>query len=47
MALDAAIHDLPLPVVYQFYYRRWFWLGWPAFVGVLVIFYLMVAKPGL
>jgi uncharacterized membrane protein len=46
LAMDAAIHDLPLPVVYQFYYRRWFWLGWPAFVGVLVIFYLMVAKPG-
>jgi len=44
---DAANHDLPLPVVYQFYYGRWFALGWPAFIGVLVIFYLMVAKPGL
>ncbi len=22
----------------------WFGLGWPAFIGVLVIFYLMVAK---
>jgi uncharacterized membrane protein len=46
LAIDAANHDLPLPVVYQFYYRRWFALGWPAFIGVLVIFYLMVAKPG-
>jgi uncharacterized membrane protein len=46
LAIDAANHDLPLPVVYQFYYRQWFWLGWPAFIGVLVIFYLMVAKPG-
>jgi uncharacterized membrane protein len=46
LAIDAANHDLSLPVVYQFYYRQWFWLGWPAFTGVLVIFYLMVAKPG-
>jgi uncharacterized membrane protein len=45
LAIDAANHDLPLPVVYQFYYRRWFALGWPAFMGVLAIFYLMVAKP--
>jgi uncharacterized membrane protein len=32
-------------------YRRfkwiWFALGWPAFVGVLAIFYLMVFKPDL
>jgi len=34
-------------VLYEFYYRRWIALGWPAFSGVLVIFYLMVAKPGL
>jgi uncharacterized membrane protein len=47
LAIDAANHGLPLPVVYQFYYRRWFWLGWPAFIGVLAIFYLMVAKPSL
>jgi len=23
----------------------WFWLGWPAFLSVLVIFWLMIAKP--
>lgn len=45
LATHAANHNLPLPLVYQFYYRRWFALGWPAFIGVLVIFYLMVAKP--
>jgi uncharacterized membrane protein len=45
LAIEAASHDLPLPAVYAFYYRRWFVLGWPAFIGVLVIFYLMVAKP--
>jgi uncharacterized membrane protein len=35
----------PLPSKYQEYYRQWFALGWPAFAGVMAIFYLMVAKP--
>lgn len=26
-------------------FRRWFALGWPAFGGLVVIFWLMVAKP--
>jgi uncharacterized membrane protein len=26
--------------------RAWFVLGWPAFLGLLVVFWLMVAKPG-
>lgn len=26
------------------YYRWWFYLGWPAFTGVLFVFYLMVVK---
>jgi len=47
LAIDAAHNSLALPIVYQVYYRRWFALGWPAFIGVLVIFYLMVAKPGM
>ena len=25
--------------------RRWFLLGWPAFIALLVVFWLMVAKP--
>jgi uncharacterized membrane protein len=25
--------------------RAWFRLGWPAFLGLIVIFWLMVAKP--
>lgn len=36
-----------LPPVYYTYARIWFFLGWPAFVGVLVIFYLMLFKPDL
>jgi uncharacterized membrane protein len=47
MAVDATHNGLPLPVLYEIYYRRWFMLGWPAFIGVLIIFYLMVAKPAL
>ena len=25
--------------------RTWFWLGWPAFGGLILVFHLMVAKP--
>jgi uncharacterized membrane protein len=45
LAIVAAANGSPLPAVYQRCYRWWFALGWPAFTGVLVIFYLMVAKP--
>jgi uncharacterized membrane protein len=45
LAIVAASRGSPLPSAYQRYYRWWFALGWPAFIGVLVIFYLMVAKP--
>jgi uncharacterized membrane protein len=46
LAAAAAATSNPLPAVYSKYYRAWFALGVPAFLGVLVIFYLMVAKPG-
>jgi uncharacterized membrane protein len=45
LAVGAAATSSPLPGEYKKYYRWWFALGWPAFIGVLVIFYLMVAKP--
>jgi uncharacterized membrane protein len=45
LAIVAATNGSPLPAAYQRYYRWWFALGWPAFIGVLMIFYLMVAKP--
>lgn len=45
LAMEAAAKGSALPTEYWRYYRWWFGLGWPAFVGVLVIFYLMVAKP--
>ncbi|MBF0382854.1 MAG: DUF2269 domain-containing protein [Magnetococcales bacterium] len=34
-----------LPPLYYRYFRIWFALGWPAFLSVLVIFYLMIYKP--
>jgi uncharacterized membrane protein len=47
LAKVAAANSLPLPAEYFRYYRQWFALGWPAFFGVMVIFYLMVVKPSL
>lgn len=32
-------------VAYKRLFRLWFALGWPAFGGVLIIFWLMVTKP--
>lgn len=34
-----------LPEIYFRYLRYWLLLGWPAFAGVLFIFWLMLAKP--
>lgn len=36
-----------LPAEYQRLMRLWFWLGWPAFISVAAIFWLMTCKPGL
>ncbi len=30
---------------YLRYMKYWFFLGWPAFIAVIIIFYLMVFKP--
>lgn len=35
----------PLPPQYWSYARTWFWLGVPAFLALLVVYWLMVAKP--
>ena len=34
-----------LPPLYHKLFKVWFFLGWPAFVGLVAVFYLMVAKP--
>jgi uncharacterized membrane protein len=47
LAIRAAEEGTSLPAAYFRCYRWWFALGWPGFIGVLIVFYLMVAKPGL
>jgi uncharacterized membrane protein len=41
----AAEGGTELPPEYWRYFRVWFVLGMPAFLGLVVVFYLMVAKP--
>lgn len=45
MAHEAARGGTPLPAAFDRYRRWWEGLGYPAFVAMLAIFYLMVAKP--
>ncbi len=45
LAQAAVDRNEPLPASYFRAMRWWFWLGWPAFLGVIVIFWLMVMKP--
>lgn len=45
IAVVAARESVPLPAIYDRYFRYWFWLGWPAFASVLAILWLMTAKP--
>ncbi len=45
LAAAAVTIGAPLPARYRRYARIWFGLGWPAFVAVIFIVYLMVAKP--
>lgn len=45
LARAAAAQGMPLPRQYRVVMGWWFALGWPAFIGVMAIFWLMVAKP--
>ena len=40
----SAAHQ-PLPPRYFALFRRWFWFGFPGFGAVIVILWLMIAKP--
>lgn len=44
-AADGA--NTPLPPLYRAYARIWFWLGVPAFLALLIVYWLMVAKPAI
>lgn len=45
MVIAALETGTQLPPRYHRLFRLWFLLGWPAFIGLVVVFYLMVAKP--
>lgn len=45
MATDAALSNASLPDDYWRYARYWEWLGYPAFIAMLVVYGLMVFKP--
>ena len=45
MAAGATKRGQALPALYQRYLQRWVLLGIPAFASLVVVFYLMVAKP--
>lgn len=47
IANDALQQGIELPCIYWRYARYWEYLGYPAFIAMLAIFYLMVAKPAL
>jgi uncharacterized membrane protein len=45
LAEAAAARDAPLPPEYRRCFRIWTVLGFPAFFALLIVFWLMVAKP--
>lgn len=47
LAAAALASGSPLPARYRRLMALWFSLGWPAFLGVLLIFWLMFFKPTL
>ena len=47
IARDCATNGTALPSDYRRFMRLWFALGWPAFLALIAIFYLMVVKPDL
>lgn len=38
-------HKKHLPAIYYQFFTYWFMVGWPAFISLIVVFYLMTAKP--
>jgi uncharacterized membrane protein len=44
-AIEAAQSKTLLPPKYYRYFTYWFCLGWPAFISLVTVFYLMTNKP--
>lgn len=47
LARESAAAGTPLPADYERFARVWEWLGYPAFLAMVAVFYLMVNKPWL
>lgn len=45
ISTTALTNNTVLPAKYWQYARRWFWLGVPAFIAMLIIVLLMIFKP--
>ncbi|WPY00732.1 DUF2269 domain-containing protein [Candidatus Trichorickettsia mobilis] len=45
IALKAQAINEELPTEYYKLFKLWFYLGWPAFISLVIIFFLMVIKP--
>ena len=45
LAALALATDTPLPAAAKRAYRLWFALGWPAFIALVAVFWLMITKP--
>lgn len=45
LAIQANNDKTPLSDKYYRYFQIWFWLGWPAFISLIIVFYLMTNKP--
>jgi uncharacterized membrane protein len=45
IALKAQAINEELPIEYYKLFKLWFYLGWPAFISLVIIFFLMVIKP--
>lgn len=44
-AISADRSGTHLPQKFHTYFKYWFALGWPAFISLLIVFYLMTVKP--
>lgn len=45
MVAESVQNQMALPQRYYHLFKIWFVLGWPAFTGLVVVFFLMVVKP--
>jgi uncharacterized membrane protein len=45
MLADCVANGTELPPRYHKLFKIWFLLGWPAFIGLIIVFFLMVMKP--